>query len=139
MSDGGQAHRDNIETQLGGMLTTHTTEGTTTGGTFTFNESDMRTVIKNWRDLARNYDISLAHSDRMTRIEPPAEDFASRAHAAAAKRSGQSYIRYLEHNRSYCWQQADLCQQALDDYLNLEQANATEMHKTAPEGPPTGV
>jgi len=104
----GQAHRANIQTQLGGMFTT---DGTITDGTFTYDESDMYAIITNWRALARSYDRSLAHSARMTRIEPPAEDFASRAHAATANRSGLSYMRYLEHNRNYCSQQADLCQQ----------------------------
>jgi hypothetical protein len=132
----GHAHRANIQTQLGGMFTT---DGTITGGTFTYDESDMYAIITNWRALARSYDRSLAHSARMTRIEPPAEDFASRAHAATANRSGLSYMRYLEHNRNYCSQQADLCQQALDDYLNVEHANATEIHKTAPDGPQAGI
>jgi hypothetical protein len=139
MSNGGQAHRDNIETQLGGMFTTHTTEGTITGGTFTYDESDMRTIIKNWLDLARSYETSMVHSDRMARIEPPAEDFASRAHAATANRSGESYLQYLKHNHDYCEQQADLFQKALDDYLGIEQTNATKMYNTAPEGPQAGV
>jgi hypothetical protein len=130
----GQAHRDNLATQLGGMFTTHTTEGTITGGTFTYHESDMRTIIGNWRDLARSYADSLDRAHRLARIEPPAEDFASRAHAAAANRSWNSYKNYLEHNRDYCSQQADLCQKALDHYLDIEQSNTTEMNKTAPDG-----
>jgi hypothetical protein len=134
MSNGGQTHRDNIESQLGGMFTTHTTEGTITGGTFTYNESDMRTITNNWRDLSRSYDDSLDRAHRLARIEPPAEDFASRAHAAAANRSGDSYKHYLEHNRDYCAQQADLCQQALDHYLGIEQTNTTEINNTAPDG-----
>ncbi|HYQ67671.1 hypothetical protein [Actinophytocola sp.] len=130
----GQAHHANIQTQLGGMFTTHTTDGTITGGTFTYNESDMRTIINNWRELADSYDNSLDRAHRLARIEPPAEDFASRAHAAAANRSGDSYKHYVEHNRDYCSQQADLCQKALDHYLGIEQNNTIEISKTAPDG-----
>ncbi|HYQ67669.1 hypothetical protein [Actinophytocola sp.] len=135
----GQAHRANIQTQLGGMFTTHTTNGTITGGTFTYNESDMRTIINNWRDLADSYQKSMSSADIMSRIDPPAEDFASRTHAAAANRSGDSYKQYLEHNRRYRKEQAELFQRTLDEYLDIEHATITEMNQTAPEGPQSGI
>lgn len=75
----------------------------------------------------------------MTRIQPPAEDFASKFHTAGANRSGESYLRYLEHNRDYCYDQAQLFQNALEDYLGIEHTNVTEMNKTAPQGPQPGV
>jgi hypothetical protein len=130
----GQAHRDDIETQLGDMFTTHTAEGTVTGGTFTYRESDMRTIIDNWRDLADSYDRSLRNAERMARILPPAEDFASPSHTAVANESGKSYRSYLAHNREYCRNQAELFQRTLDDYLGVENTNVTEMNKKAPEG-----
>jgi hypothetical protein len=139
MTNGGQTHRDNIEAQLGGMFTTHTTEGTITGGTFTYNESDMRTIINNWRDLSASYQKSMTNADIMARIEPPAEDFASRSHTAAANRSATSYRTYLEHNQHYCDEQADLFQRTLDEYLGIEHKTTTEMNQTAPEGPQSGV
>jgi hypothetical protein len=135
----GQAHRDSINAQLAGMLTTHTTEGSVTGGSFTFAEPEMKTIIQNWLDLARSYSFSLSSAEKMSRIKPPAEDFASRFHADAANRSGESYLSYLEHNRDYCAQQAQLFQATLDDYLGVEHTNVTEMNKSAPQGPQAGV
>lgn len=135
---GGQLHRDGINAQLG-MFTTHTTQGEVTGGSFSFTEPDMRTMIKNWLDLARSYDDSLYNAEVMRRIKPPAEDFASKWHADAANRSGESYNRYLEHNRDYCLQQAQLFQDSLDDYLGVEHTNVTEINKTAPQAPHSGV
>jgi len=135
----GQAHRDGINARLAGMLTTNTTEGSVTGGSFTFAEPEMKTMIQNWLDLADSYESSLSNAEKMSRIKPPAEDFASKFHAAAANRSGESYLGYLEHNRDYCVQQAQLFQHTLDDYLGVEHANVTEMNKTAPQGPQSGV
>jgi hypothetical protein len=131
----GQAHRDSINAQLAGMLTTNNTEGSMTGGSFAFTEPDMRTIIQNWLDLADSYRESLYNAHFMSRIEPPAEDFASKLHASTANQSAESYQEYLKHNQEYCAQQARLFQNALDDYLGVEQDNVTEMNKTAPQGP----
>ena len=131
----GQAHHDSINAQLTGMLTPHTTEGSITGGSFAFTESDMKTIIQNWLDLADSYRQSLTNAEVMSRILPPADDLASRFHAAAANRSAESYREYLEHNKEYCEQQAQLFQSALDDYLGVEDTNVIEIDKTAPQGP----
>lgn len=136
---GDQPQRDNIDAQLGSMLRTNTTQGTVTGGSFAFTEPEMLTIIKNWRDLARSYRNSQKNADFMTRIEPPAADLASMWHAGAANRSGMAYQNYLKHNEEYCTQQADLFQEALDEYLGIEHTNATEINKTAPQGPQPGI
>jgi hypothetical protein len=136
---GDQPQQDNIDAQLGSMLRTNTTQGTVTGGSFAFTEPEMLTIIKNWRDLARSYTNSMRSADLMSRIEPPADDFASRLHAAAANQSGKSYGDYLRHNADYCTQQADLFQNALDDYLDIDHNNATEINKTTPQGPQPGI
>jgi hypothetical protein len=134
-----QGHVDRINSQLSGMFGTGTTEGTVTGGSFTFTEADMRTIKDNWDNLANSYDSSLTNADYMTRIDPPAEDMASEFHAAAANRSGESYATYLEHNRDYCRQQAQLFQNALDDYLGVEHTNVADFNKTGQQGPQNGV
>jgi hypothetical protein len=134
---GDPTHRDTINAELSGFFTSDTAPPT--DGSFAFNEADMRTIINNWLDLADSYDKSLAHAVIMTRIDPPAEDFASRFHAGAANRSGESYKSYLEHNRDYCKQQADLFQKTLDGYLGVEQTTVAEMNKTAQAGSRTGI
>jgi hypothetical protein len=131
----GQAHRDRINDRLADMLASDTTRGTITGGSFVLSESELRTVIKNWLDLADSYQQSLDNAKFMMRVEPPADDFASRLHADAANRSGSSYKQYLKHNRDYCLRQAELSQNALNDYLGVEHTNVTEINKTAPQGP----
>jgi hypothetical protein len=134
-----QAYQDRIHSQLSGMFSTGTTEGTVTGGSFAFTEADMIKIRDNWLDLAESYRESGRNAERMGRIEPPADDMASKFHANAANLSGESYKTYLEHNRIYCIQQAQLFQDALDDYLGVEHTNVTELTKTGDQGPVDGV
>lgn len=135
----GELHRDAIKAQLAGMVTNNTTEGAITNGTFAFTEPEMRTIVKNWLDLAYSYDISIVDSRSMTMVEGPGQDFASHMFAAAANQSGDSYARYLTNNRDYCLQQAQLFQDSLDTYLGVEHTNVSEMNKPDQQGPHWGV
>jgi hypothetical protein len=135
----GELHRDAIKAELSGMFTSNATAGAVTNGSFAFTESDMRTIIKNWLDLADNYDKSIHGSFNMTTVEGPGRDFASRMFATAANQSGESYVRYLTNNRDYCLQQAQLFQDTLDTYLGVEHTNVTEINKSDQQGPQPGV
>lgn len=130
-----QSHRDAINADLAGMFSRGTTQGSVTGGSFAYTEPEMRAIITNWLDLADSYRQSQRNAEIMSRIEPPAHDFASQLHAAAANRSAESYQGYLKHNTDYCLQQAQLFQATLDDYLGVEHTNVTEMDKVDPQSP----
>jgi hypothetical protein len=135
----GQSHRDAINTELADIFTTNTTQGSMTTGSFAYTEPELRTIIKNWLDLADSYDLSVADSLRMTIIEGPGRDFASQMFAAVANQSGGSCMQYLTHNRDYCLQQAQLFQNALDDYLDIEHTNVIEINKSDQQRPHRGV
>lgn len=123
-----QDHHDSIREQLS-MFGQGSTEGTVTGGKFAFNEDDMTRIRDNWLDLARSYRESFDNAGAMSRIEPPAEDMASVFHANSANLSGQAYQSYLEHNRDYCLQQAQLFHDSLADYHGVEHTNVTQLYK----------
>ena len=129
----GQLHRDHINSELGGFFSQGHAEGTITNGTFAYDEATLRGLVTDWLDLATHYARSERNADRMTQVEGPGEDFASQAHAKVANSSGESYHAYLKQNRSYCEQQAQLFQNALDDYLGVEQRNVTEINKSGPQ------
>ena len=133
-----RGYQDRIHAQLSGMFDTGATEGTITGGKFAFSEADLVRIRDNWLDLARSYRESLFNADRMARIKPPAEDMASKFHANAANASGEAYRQYLEHNRDYCMQQAQLFEDVLADYLGTEHTNVSDIDK-APQGPQPGM
>lgn len=102
-------------------------------GSFSFDPDELQSLIKKWQALAESYDLSVAEADAMARVTPPGKDYASSSHAEAANRSGQSYIEYLAHNRQYCTDQADLFQNALNDYLGVEHTNTTGITKSGGE------
>jgi hypothetical protein len=101
--------------------------GSQAAGSFQFDESTMRKLVKDWLDLADSYEASRRTARRMMLVEGPGLDFASHAYAKAASSSGEAYYQYLTKNRDYCDEQAQLFQKALDDYLGIEQTNVTEL------------
>lgn len=117
-------------------------QATITNGGFTFDEPTLRHLIREWLELADDYDRSVQESEDLVRVVGPGLDYASAAQAGAANRSGQAYLNYLQHNRDYCRREAQLCQNALDDYLGLEHHVVTEIGRTGQpldDGPQQGI
>ena len=103
------------------------TEGVITTGGFTYDEATLEGLVREWVSLAEDYDRSFRDSQDLVRVVGPGLDFASEAVAVAANSYGKNYLTYLRSNRDYCFDQAQLCQNALDDYLGVERRNVTEM------------
>jgi hypothetical protein len=103
---------------------------TQASGSFSFDPDELQSLIKKWEDLADSYDASAENATTMGRITPPGGDFASEAHSKAANDSGKSYYQYLKKNAQYCSDQAQLFRAALNDYLGVEDTNATEFDKS---------
>jgi hypothetical protein len=104
------------------------TEGTITTGGFTYDEATLTGLVKEWIGLADDYANSLRESERLTLVKGPGLDFASTGVANAANLYGRAYLKYLQENHDYCIGQAQLCQNALDDYLGIERRNVTELY-----------
>lgn len=106
------------------------TEGTITTGGFSYDEVTLGELIKEWLALADDYDQSLRDSEPIVKVVGPGRDFASESLAKAAVSYGHAYFTYLEQNRNYCFEQAQLCQNALDDYLGVERRNVTDIQQS---------
>lgn len=100
------------------------------GGGYVFDEATLRTLVKGWTELAEDYSSAMRQVEPMYGITPPAEDFASQAQVEAANNSGRAYAKFLEVTYSYCMEQAQKCQDALDDYLGVEERTVIEINKT---------
>lgn len=111
-------------------ITGGTTEATITTGGFTYDEDTLTDLIKEWLALADDYDHSFQNSQRLTLVDGPGLDYASAAVATAANSYGTAYLAYLKQNAKYCINQAQLCQNALDDYLGIERRNVEELYMT---------
>jgi hypothetical protein len=110
------------------------TEGAITTGGFSYDEATLMDLIREWLALGYDYDKSLRDSRDLTRVVGPGLDFASESVASAANSYGKNYLTYLQHNRDYCFEQAQLCQNALDDYLGVERRNVTELGRAGQSG-----
>lgn len=125
---GGQESRDRIVAELG-KLGDASSQGVAAGG-FAFTESDIRKVIANWVGIVESYDSSLAEAAFATQIDGPGLDFASNSFASKANESGTSLVQHLRYGREYSIYQAQLAQNALDDYLGVEHTNVMDFNKT---------
>jgi len=124
----GQEYRDRIVGELGDMANSGGTQGAP-GGSFAFTESDIRKVVKNWLDIAESYQNSRNKAHLVTVVEGPGLDFASDSFAKAANWSGLSLLLHLEYGKKYSLDQAQLAQNALDDYLGVEHTNVMDLFK----------
>jgi hypothetical protein len=120
---------------LGDITTTPPGEG----GGFAFDEATMRSIIREWEDLAHSYDQSYKLARDALRVEGPGDEYASEGFAKAANMSSDSYMAYLRHNFEYCDAQATLFRRALDDYFGVEQSNADEIARTVHDVPQAGI
>lgn len=123
-------------------MASNSTQSVITTGTFEFDEDTMRHLVSEWLSLAEDYDRSYSQAESMIQIKGPGLDFASRSHADAANASGRAYLDYLQRNRDYCVQQAQLFQNALHDYLGIEHTNVTQIGdvgQSLDSGPKAGI
>ena len=110
-------------------VTSGYTEGTITTGGFSYDQATLEDLIKEWLSLHDDYDRSYRRSRMLGRVVGPGNDYASDAVAWAANNYGKAYLSYLVHNRDYCLNEAQLCQNALDDYLGVERRSVTEINQ----------
>ncbi|MGB3437577.1 MAG: hypothetical protein WBA97_02395 [Actinophytocola sp.] len=112
-----------------GVISGSTTGSITTGG-FSYDQPTLEGLVKDWVALADDYDRSLRDSEPVVKVVGPGRDFASESLASAATAYGRAYLTYLRDNREYCYNQAQSCQNALDDYLGVEHRNVTEIQQS---------
>jgi hypothetical protein len=130
--------RDQVAAQLRDVMS-GTTDGTVSGGQYTFDPDQIRQVIKNWTDLATSYATSWRQARPMTNVAPPGNEFVSESFAAKANWSGESYIAYCQRNTDICVREAQRYQDALDAYLGAEDRTIIELGKTDDDGTPPVV
>ena len=128
----GELHRAHIRSELGGFFSEGHTDGTVTG-TFAYDEDDLRLLVTRWLDLAESYQTSMAATHPMTSVSGPGLEFASDGQANAANASGNAYREHLRTSYEYCVDQAQKCQDTLDDYLGVEHRNVAKMLEARPQ------
>ncbi|MGB3442312.1 MAG: hypothetical protein WBA97_26520 [Actinophytocola sp.] len=128
----GEQNLGRITSALGGI--TGSAQGVISNGGFSCDEPTMRRIITRYTSLADSYEDSLRNARRMSVVEGPGLDYASQSVANAANQGGSSYYDYLIHQQNECRAQAQLFQQALNEYLGVDQAAAEDINKTGDSG-----
>lgn len=98
------------------------------GSGFAYDEATLRTLITKWLELAQSYRTSMNRIGK-TSVAAPGLDLASEAQAAAVTRGLREYGTYAGKNYQYCMSQAQLLQNALNDYLGIERQNVKDLIK----------
>ncbi|SDC86391.1 hypothetical protein [Actinokineospora iranica] len=100
------------------------------GGKFSFSPDEIRSIVKDWLDLADDYTQSMVGARPLGQVDPPGNDPASHYHAQAVATSSQAYMDSLKEKAEYCYNQAQKFQDALSDYLGVERENVRGLDST---------
>lgn len=112
-------------------------------GQFTFVPDEVRAIVKDWIELAREYDHSIRNADQLVVIvEPPGKDQASEFYVQRTGTAVTMYAESLIQKQEYCYNQAQKFQDALNDYLGVERQsvrNITSSGEPLPPSKPGGI
>lgn len=97
------------------------------GGKFTFEPDEIRAIVKDWLDLAEEYDESIDKAEDLIMVQPPGDEYASQFHAQRASESGRLYVDSLIQKQDYCYSQAQKFQDALHGYLGTDRQNVRRL------------
>jgi hypothetical protein len=118
----GELNRQGMLNKLGEIANS----GSSSNGSFVYDEATLRSLVTKWVELADHYYGSLRRTS-LGAVQPPGKDVASEALAKSANTSGTAYMTYLEQNFNYCIRQAQLLQDTLDNYLGVEHHSVMAM------------
>src|SRR2546430_202950 len=109
-----------IGSALGDIASQATTGPITAAtGSFSCTPDQLRDLVTEWKDLADNYNQSVADSNALEQVDGPGNEYASKSLASVASSSGGAYVRSLQEKYQYCLDQAQKLQDTLDDYLGV--------------------
>ncbi len=130
----GQLHRDNIRSELGGFFNTGHAEGTITNGHLRLRRGRASAASSHdWLEPRRQLPEVDLRRVQHGEVDGPGLEFASEGHAKAANQSGNAYRAHIDTAFQYCVDQAQKCQNALDDYLGVEHHNVIEIRNAGPQ------
>jgi hypothetical protein len=103
-------------------------------GHFSFDPDTLSGLVTDWTGLAKSYEKSKLDARALTAIDGPGSEYASQSHATVASDSGNAYLTSIDEKITYCYNQADKCQKALDDYMGVEHHTIGKMTQIDTQG-----
>lgn len=95
------------------------------GAGFKYDEATLHELVKEWRELAKEYRRDLADAEHIAKAQPPGAEYASGDNAQLVRSSGEALVTALNERAAYCDSMADKYVAALGKYATAEE-RATE-------------
>ncbi|WP_409489896.1 hypothetical protein [Amycolatopsis sp. cmx-11-12] len=103
------------------------------GAGFKFDEATLHELVKEWRDLAKEYKVDLNQAEYLAKAKPPGKEYASLNNANVTQESGTALSDALNRRIAYCESMADKYVTALGKYATAEE-HATSVVNQQPKG-----
>lgn len=110
--------------------------GAASGGRFAFEPDEIRSIAKDWTELAQGYQESYI-STQQVRVQGPGDEPASSQQAMAATDSWTAYKDSLREKLLYSLGQAQKFSDALADYLGTDRESVAKILGIESSGPAT--
>lgn len=110
---------------VGGSYGTPVTEG----GGFKYDEATLHELVKEWRDLAKEYTADLNDARSIAMARPPGLEYASGDNAKVTQQSGIALEEALNQRIAYCESMANKYVAALGKYATADEQNAADIAK----------
>lgn len=97
------------------------------GGGFAYDETTLHELVREWRDLAREFRADMVHAEKLKRAQGPGLEYASGGNAELIRASGEALHETLNQRARYCDAMAAKFVAALGRYATAEETHAAEI------------
>jgi hypothetical protein len=99
------------------------------GAGFEYDEETLHELVREWNDLANEFEDDLQRARLIATAEGPGLEYASCGNAELVRQSGSVLTTTLHERASYCRAMAEKFRTALGKYASAEDAQSTEIKK----------
>ncbi|WP_326945930.1 hypothetical protein OG439_41570 [Amycolatopsis sp. NBC_01307] len=100
------------------------------GAGFQYDEATLHELVREWSDLASEFEDDLSYAALLQRTEGPGTEYASGGNAERVRASGEALHETLTARSQYCRSMAEKFRAALGKYATAEDTQTTEVKRT---------
>ncbi|MEV7091865.1 hypothetical protein AB0M80_03405 [Amycolatopsis sp. NPDC051045] len=104
--------------------------GSSASGGFEYDEGTLHELVREWNDLANEFEDDLQRAALLQRADGPGAEYASGGHAERVRASGDALHETLVARAQYCRSMAQRFGAALGKYATAEETSAAEVERT---------
>ena len=100
------------------------------GAGFEYDEETLRALMREWNDLANEFEDDLQRAALLQRADGPGVEYASGGNAERVRVSGDALHETLVARAQYCRSMAQRFKTALGKYATTEDVSTTDVKRT---------